>query len=75
MSFEEYPEAFLWRCDNCGYEVAFKPHDFWACVAELKARRWGFSPPHDGDDWGHTCGRCRKTSAQVLAMPLKKVGQ
>jgi len=37
VSFEEYPEAFLWRCDKCGYEVAFKPHDFYACVAELKA--------------------------------------
>ena len=75
MSFEEYPEAFLWRCDKCGYEVAFKPNDFWACVAELKARRWGFSPPREGEDWTHTCGRCRKSLAEVLKMPLKQVGQ
>ena len=75
MSFSECPEAFVWTCDKCGYEVWFKPRNFWACVEELKARRWGFIPPHGGDDWEHTCGRCRKTLAEILKMPLKQVGQ
>jgi hypothetical protein len=75
MSFSGYPEAFVWTCDKCGCEAWFKPRDFFACVEELKARRWGFSPPRGDDDWGHTCGRCRKSLAQVLAIPLKKVGQ
>jgi hypothetical protein len=51
MSFEEYDECFLWRCDECGHEVAFKPHDFFACVAELKARGWGFAREPEG--WRH----------------------
>jgi len=74
MSFEEHDDCFLWRSDKCGHEAVFPPKDFWDCVAELKSRRWGFSPPHGDDDWGHTCGRCRKTSAEVLAMPLKQQG-
>jgi hypothetical protein len=77
MAFDEYPEAFLWRCDHCGYEVAFKPHDFYACVAELKARGWTFNPPERRgvDTWGHRCGRCRKPLAEMLKMPLKEVGR
>jgi hypothetical protein len=74
MSFEEHDDCFLWRCDKCGHEALFPPKDFWDCVAELKARRWGFTPPHGGDDWEHTCGRCRKSLAEVLKMPLKQVG-
>jgi hypothetical protein len=25
MSFAEFPEAFVWTCDKCGYEAWFKP--------------------------------------------------
>jgi hypothetical protein len=40
MSFEEYSDCFVWRCNgkDCGKEVFFKPHDFMGCVAELRAR-------------------------------------
>jgi hypothetical protein len=74
MSFEEHPDCFIWRCDKCGHEAVFPPNDFWDCVAELKARRWGFSPPQGGDDWSHYCGRCRKPLAEVLKMTLKQSG-
>lgn len=75
MSFAEFPEAFIWTCDECGYEVWFKPRNFFACVEELKARRWGFSPPQGDEDWGHTCGRCchkhRQTS--IMNQTIKSV--
>jgi hypothetical protein len=77
MSFEEWSDCFIWRCDKCGHEVVFKPHDFWGCVAELKSRGWGFSREdgEDGYSWSHSCPRHRKTLAQVLAMPLKQTGR
>ena len=57
MSFEEWEDCFIWRCDECGHIAAFKPNDFWACVDELKSRGWGFS--REEGDWTHSCGRCR----------------
>ena len=41
-------------------------------------KKWLMAKPpvmQGDDDWGHTCGRCRKTLAQVLAMPVRKVRQ
>jgi hypothetical protein len=73
MSFEEHDDCFLWSCDNCGHEIAFKPHDFYGCVAELKARGWLIT--HDDERWVHRCARCRKSLAELLKMPLKQVGQ
>jgi len=62
MSFEEWDIAFLWRCDKCGYEVMFKPHDFMGCVAELRARGWSFHLNDDegGRDWTHSCANCTR---------------
>jgi hypothetical protein len=74
--FTELEDLFLWRCDTCGKEVMFKPHDFMGCVAELRARGWSFHLNDDegGRDWSHRCGRCRKPLAEILKMPLKQVG-
>jgi hypothetical protein len=47
MTFMELETAFVWECNHCNKQVAFKPHDFFACVAELKARGWTF---HLNDD-------------------------
>jgi hypothetical protein len=72
MSFEEHSDVFLWRCDQCGHEAIFPPNDFWSCVAELKSRRWGFSPPEQGveggDTWSHYCGRCRSKHQRTSIM-------
>lgn len=73
MSFEDREDCFLWRCDGKGCDrfVAFKPHDFYACVAELKAREWSFSPPDygpDGGDWEHYCQRCQFKHRQASMM-------
>jgi hypothetical protein len=70
MSFEEHPDCFVWACNKCDYFVAFKPHDFWACVAELRSRGWGFYLDQDtgredsGRDWTHTCPSCRHKHRQ-----------
>jgi hypothetical protein len=66
MSFAEFEDCFIWSCNSCGYEVVFPPHDFWGCVAELKARSWGFD--RDEGDWTHTCGRCRHKHQQTNIM-------
>jgi hypothetical protein len=73
MSFSEYEDAFVWRCDKpgCGHEAVFAPGDFWGCVAELKSRRWEFFKDSEGD-WSHHCGRCRKSSASILDMKPKR---
>jgi hypothetical protein len=78
MSFEEFDCCFVWRCDEQGCDrfAAFKPHSFFACVDELKARGWGFIPPsRDGheDDWSHRCPKHRKRLADVLKMKFSEV--
>ena len=40
MSFDEWDDAFVWRCDDCHLTVEFPARDFYSCVAELKARGW-----------------------------------
>jgi hypothetical protein len=74
VSFEEWDIAFLWRCDTCGYEVAFKPRNFYACVDELKERGWLFSLEEEtghegwGRTWHHYCQRCRRGRQQTSIM-------
>jgi hypothetical protein len=62
--FYDLDDSFVWECEQCGKQAMFKPHDFYACVAELRARQWSFH--HDGEGWRHTCGYCnykhRKTN-------------
>jgi hypothetical protein len=74
MSFEEYDDCFIWRCDErgCGREVIFPPKDFWDCVAELKSRGWGFSPPEGEIDWTHCCGRCRSKRPSIMDRTFSK---
>jgi hypothetical protein len=35
MSFFEYDDCFVWRCngEDCAKQVVFPPTDFWDCVA------------------------------------------
>jgi hypothetical protein len=72
MSFEEHPDCFIWRCNgkDCGKEIFFKPHDFFGCVAELKARGWTFHRYEDGD-WSHTCAYCNHKHRQTDLMDRK----
>jgi hypothetical protein len=69
MSFFEYSDCFIWRCDgnSCPKEVIFKPHDFMGCVAELKSRGWSFYRDDDGD-WSHYCQRCQHKHQQTNIM-------
>jgi 4-hydroxyphenylpyruvate dioxygenase-like putative hemolysin len=78
MSFEEHEDYFIWFCDTegCDHFAAFKPHDFFACVDELKARGWGFSPPSRGDyedDWSHKCPKHRRQLGELLKMKFSEV--
>lgn len=73
MSFQEFEDAFVWTCDRCGLRAEFPPNDFWGALAQLKSRRWEIDRDEEG--WGHVCGRCRKTGAEILDMPVKRVGR
>lgn len=69
MSFEEFDDVFVWRCNGCGLSVEFPPHNFSACWSELRARGWRArrEAGEDGVDWSHSCGRCvRKADATIL---------
>jgi hypothetical protein len=75
MTMEETKSAFIWTCDRCGVAAEFPALSFWHAVDELKARRWQFIKDNDygaeGEgDWTHYCGKCRKTSAEIMAMPV-----
>jgi hypothetical protein len=70
MSFDEYDDCFVWRCDRCGHCAEFPPGDFWRALRELKSRGWLIE--RDDDGWSHTCKRCRKSSAELLSMPVKR---
>jgi hypothetical protein len=69
MSFEETKAGFFWTCDRCRLVAEFPPVGFWHAVSELKARNWEFIRDHEGA-WSHHCGKCRKTGAEILAMPV-----
>lgn len=87
MSFQEFSDCFVWSCDgkDCDLKVVFKPHDFMACVAELKSRGWQFCLDEEtghegwGRDWRHYCQKCerkrRRTSIldQVPGRAVKAV--
>jgi hypothetical protein len=75
MTFSEHQDCFEWRCDKCGHSVEFAPGNFWSCVAELKSRRWEFFRDDQEGGWSHHCGRCRRSSASILDMKPKRVGQ
>jgi predicted RNA-binding Zn-ribbon protein involved in translation (DUF1610 family) len=68
MSFEEFDDAFVWRCDECKQSAIFPPGDFWRALAELKSRGWRIDRGQDG--WGHYCPRCKKSGAEILSMPV-----
>jgi hypothetical protein len=69
MSFIELETAFVWQCNgkDCQKEVMFKPHDFFGCVAELKARGWTFHLNDDEGqrDWRHYCAYCNHKRRQT----------
>jgi hypothetical protein len=72
MSFDESKDGFVWQCDRCGLVAEFPPVGFWRALDELKARGWRMTR-EDGEDgycWTHHCGRCRKTGAEILDMPV-----
>jgi hypothetical protein len=73
MAFDEFEDCFVWKCDRCGCKAVFPPGNFWAALAELKSRGWEIDRDEDG--WGHTCRKCRKTSAELMSMPVRRVGR
>ena len=79
MSFIELETAFVWECDspNCGKQVIFPPSDFFARVAELRARGWSFHLDEDegGRDWSHYCASCNRKRRQtsILDQRIKTV--
>jgi hypothetical protein len=79
MTFREYDDCFIWRCDKCHHEAVFPPGNFWSCVAELKARRWEFIRDDEGGDWSHKCPECRKASEvnvlEMVLVPKKRVSE
>jgi hypothetical protein len=71
MSFYEYDDCFIWRCDKCPHEAVFPPGNFWSCVAELKSRRWTFI--REDGDWSHRCPSCHgNMSVDEVLVPLKR---
>jgi hypothetical protein len=72
VSFEETKQGFFWTCDRCGLVAEFPPAGFWRALDELKARGWEISrlQDEDGYSWSHCCAKCRKTSAEILSMPV-----
>ena len=67
MSFEEYSDCFIWRCNgkDCRKEVVFPPDNFRDCVAELKYRRWSFYRDEETGDWRHYCAYCQLKHRQT----------
>ena len=71
MTFREYDDAFIWQCDKCRIEAVFPPNDFYARVAELKARGWSFVRDDESRVWSHRCWKCRETeAAEILNMTI-----
>jgi hypothetical protein len=72
MSFDEFEDCFVWRCDRCGKSTQFPPDDFWGALRELKVRGWQFERDEEG--WGHTCGNCaRKFAREILDRPVVRM--
>jgi hypothetical protein len=73
MSFEEFPDCFIWQCDRCHLEAVFPRGNFWSALAELKGRGWQITRL---DDWVHRCAKCKKiVEAEILNMtfPVRRV--
>jgi hypothetical protein len=67
MSFEEHDDCFIWLCEKS----VFPPGNFWACVAELKSRRWSFTRDDENGVWTHYCWKCRNAvEAEILNMTI-----
>jgi len=77
MSFSEYDDCFIWRCNgkDCPKEVMFKPYDFMGCVAELRARGWSFHCDDEDRTWTHYCAYCqhKRRQTNILDRPLREV--
>jgi hypothetical protein len=71
MSFDEYEDCLVWRCDRCNQKAVFPPNSFWDGLAEIKSRGWEIDRDEDG--WTHICKKCRKTGAEIMSMPVKRV--
>ena len=69
MSFEEFQDCFVWRCDDCGLVVEFPPRDFWGCKDEIRARGWRFF--REEGTWFHSCARCTKKNENVNVLAMK----
>jgi hypothetical protein len=76
MSFEETPEAFIWRCDDCQLVAEFVPHDFYRSLAELKARGWRMCMVGEREGWMNYCGKCwrKRARANVTEFLNRKSG-
>ena len=76
MSFDEFEDAFVWRCDGCGLSAEFErgpPGTFRACVDELKSRGWRISRDRYSD-WDHRCAKCKAEAYKgILDRPLRRV--
>jgi hypothetical protein len=76
MSFDEFEDCFVWRCDGCGLTAEFtrgQPGTFRAAVDELKARGWRISRDRHGE-WNHRCAKCAKAvDAGILDRTLRRV--
>jgi hypothetical protein len=70
MSFDEYDDSFVWKCDFCGRSAEFPPGDFWSALAELKSRGWLISREEDG--WTHRCSRCRGRSTKITPTAARR---
>jgi hypothetical protein len=66
------PTALFGAATNAATRSRSSPHDFFACVAELKARGWGFERGEEGY-WQHWCPRHRQRLARVLKMKAREV--
>jgi hypothetical protein len=72
VSFEEFEDCFVWRCDRCRQEAVFPPGNFWTALAELKSRGWQITRL---DDWVHRCAKCKKiVEAEIMNMtfPMRR---
>jgi hypothetical protein len=75
MSFEENEDSFIWSCEGkgCRISAVFPPHDFYGCVAEIKARGWAIERDQSGI-WCHYCGKCKwKRSEGLMEKPFHSI--
>jgi hypothetical protein len=74
MTFSEYDELLVWRCDTCGLRAKCpQEQGFGTSWNELK-RAYGWRATRDGDwedaSWSHHCRRCWRAAQQKIAAEL-----